>query len=618
MRFFAFACRHNRDAFMDRPEFTPERTCDWHRGDCVRQITSSLLLFALVVAVSVPFGCRRAPTSTPEASKQKQSTTNVDAAHEAPVTASSGLNVEPEVEPAPPAAMPVDGKELFARHCAACHGERGDGKGIAAAFLFPKPRDLQAGKFRLVSTNNAVPTRDDLHAVLERGMPGSAMPPWAHLSPEEREALVEEVIRLRAEGAREDFVTILKEDDGLTDEEIAAEEIQAEIQDVVDEAITPGESTEVPEFSEPTPESVARGKEVYAKFACIQCHGETGRGDGAAAMVDDEGMPTSPRDFTLGIFKGKHDPASLYRRIAYGMPGSPMPSSSTMSPEQMMDLVHFIRSLSSEVQREAAVMKRLKFVAKRVELLPGLRDEDVWNVAEPVSLKLTPLWWRSDADADFRVQAVHDGKAISVRMSWKDGTFDDHALRGEKFEDAVALQLYRGAAEPFLGMGDANSPVDVWFWDADRQRGAPPEREYPDTVVDVYPFSEAGVTVAELDRAGARMEEQPGISLPARAVGNRIMPDGDKNGGSSLQVAGPRTVTFRIPQSEIVQAHGEWADGRWTVVMTRALLPSSESEGMSLRPGEAASIAFAVWDGSHADRNGQKSITIWQDLVLEP
>ena len=47
--------------------------------------------------------------------------------------------------------------------------QTGDGKGLAAAYVFPKPRDFQAGRFRLVSTSNTVPSRDDLHAVLLRG-----------------------------------------------------------------------------------------------------------------------------------------------------------------------------------------------------------------------------------------------------------------------------------------------------------------------------------------------------------------------------------------------------------------------------------------------------------------
>jgi DMSO reductase family type II enzyme heme b subunit len=208
---------------------------------------------------------------------------------------------------------------------------------------------------------------------------------------------------------------------------------------------------------------------------------------------------------------------------------------------------------------------------------------------------------------------------MAVRLNWTDETTNWHALRSEQFEDAVAMELYRGHAEPFLGMGSPTSPVDVWFWDADRQAGpAAAESEYPNTVVDVYPFSEGAVAGAELTRLGARLTDQPDISLPARAVGNLITPrDGDESGGTALHVAGPRTVTFRVPQSQLVRASGTWSDGRWTVVMTRALSPSSKDAGVSLEPGETASVAFAVWDGSHRDRNGQKSFTIWQDLQIE-
>jgi mono/diheme cytochrome c family protein len=31
-------------------------------------------------------------------------------------------------------------KVLFDQHCAQCHGEKGDGNGPAARFLYPKPR----------------------------------------------------------------------------------------------------------------------------------------------------------------------------------------------------------------------------------------------------------------------------------------------------------------------------------------------------------------------------------------------------------------------------------------------------------------------------------------------
>jgi DMSO reductase family type II enzyme heme b subunit len=335
-------------------------------------------------------------------------------------------------------------------------------------------------------------------------------------------------------------------------------------------------------------------------------------------MFDDEKMPTRPRDFTLGIFKGNHDPASLYRRIAYGMPGSPMPGSSTMTPQQMTDLVHYVRSLSTEEQRQAAIPKREKIVAKRVGALPQSADDEAWEQSQSVHLRMTPLWWRNDADPGLTVRAVHDGKSIAVRMAWKDDSADRHALRSESFEDAVAIELYRGDAEPFLGMGDAKSPVDVWFWDADRQSGPAAEQaSYPNAVVDVFPFSEAAVAGPDLNRPGARVADQPDISLPARASGNLIVPTGGESGGSSLSVAGPRTVTFRIPRSQLVEAKGTWTDGHWTVVMTRTLSVASQDDGVALEPGGRASVAFAVWDGQHQDRDGQKLVTIWQDLEIE-
>ena len=73
----------------------------------------------------------------------------------------------PAQNPSDPAAagkLPP-GQVLYGRHCAACHGANGDGQGLAAAFLYPKPRSFRGGKYRLVSTDNSVPTRDDLQAV---------------------------------------------------------------------------------------------------------------------------------------------------------------------------------------------------------------------------------------------------------------------------------------------------------------------------------------------------------------------------------------------------------------------------------------------------------------------
>lgn len=515
-----------------------------------------------------------------------------------------GKNVQPQ-----PMPVLLSGKELYLQHCAACHGDQGNGQGLAARFLFPKPRDFSRGQFRLVSTKNYAPSRDDIRAVLVRGMPGSAMPPWAHLRAEEIDRLVDEVLRLYQEGIRAAIVAELKE----ADEEI----VEADVAEQVRERTSPSELAEVPQIAADDPASVARGGDIYMKQSCHSCHGKEGRGDGQTVMVDNDGVPTRPRDLTAGIFKGGHDPASIYRRIALGMPGTPMPSSSNLSAEQMVDLANFIRSLSNEDQRNAAILKRERLLAKRVTEAPARIESEVWSQAAAVAVKTTPLWWRDNADCDLRVQAVHDGKRIALRLSWKDATPDRHSARTEAFKDVAAIELYRGPAEPFIGMGAAAHAVDLWVWDADRETAlAVTEEQYPNSVVDVYPFTETSVETAEFSRASARLEKQDTTALPAKSLSNQVTPAARDSAGSSLSAAGPGSVTFRLPENQAVIARGEWRDGRWTVVLSRELQPN-EAAGLALLPSDKVSVAFAIWDGSHRDRNGQKLVSIWQDLQLE-
>jgi len=47
-------------------------------------------------------------------------------------------------------------------------------------------------------------------------------------------------------------------------------------------------------------------------------------------------------------------------------------------------------------------------------------------------------------------------------------------------------------------------------------------------------------------------------------------------------------------------------------------LKVSGENNVVLQPGSTHPVAFAVWDGSAADRDGKKSITIWQELVIAP
>lgn len=523
-------------------------------------------------------------------------------AAEAPPVPAGGA-AAPGAAAAPAASPKVDlGRQLYTRHCAACHGEQGDGKGLAALFLYPKPRDLRAGRFRLVSTANNVPTREDLHAVLLRGMPGSSMPPWGHLSQTERDALVDEVLRLWHVGVRDLYVRILKEDEELTDEEIASEEVQQDIAQYVAQVTTPGPSSVVPDIGAANPAEAEVAKLAYAKFGCLQCHGPQGKGDGVQKMIDSEGFATAPRDFTAGIFKGGHDPASLYRRIAYGMPGTPMPSAQQMTPEQMVALVHYIRGMSTEAQREAAILNRATIVARAVAALPAAPDAAEWSAAPEAALRMTPLWWRDNADPQLRVQALHDGKTLALRLRWLDASRDSRAVRPDEFEDLAAVELTAAGQEPFLGMGAPDTIVDVWQWRAGLAASGA-----EDHLMDEYPFD---TPVYQRLAAGKPLPD----FITARVAGNPLAVR--RLEGSNLAAKGPGTTTFRPPVSQLVSSRGGWTEGRWTVVLTRPLgVP--EGGGLPLAPGGRYAAAFAIWNGSAHDRAGQKLITIWNDLKLE-
>jgi len=99
-------------------------------------------------------------------------------------------NLAESKPPAPSSKLLALGKQIYQKQCAACHGRDGRGGGEAAYLLYPKPRDLVAARYRLVSTWEQVPTDQDLFSTLTRGMPGSAMPSWGHLPGKQRWALV--------------------------------------------------------------------------------------------------------------------------------------------------------------------------------------------------------------------------------------------------------------------------------------------------------------------------------------------------------------------------------------------------------------------------------------------
>lgn len=99
--------------------------------------------------------------------------------------AATALAAGPEITP----ALLDKGKASFGTNCVPCHGEKGDGTGIAAAALNPKPRNFSTEAFK----NGSKP--DEVFKTLTVGLTGTAMAPFAHLPEEERWAVTAYVLK---------------------------------------------------------------------------------------------------------------------------------------------------------------------------------------------------------------------------------------------------------------------------------------------------------------------------------------------------------------------------------------------------------------------------------------
>ena len=294
---------------------------------------------------------------------------------------------------------------LFREHCVTCHGVSGSGGGPSSVFQNPYPRDFRHGVFKWKSTERgAKPTRSDIRQRLVEGIPGTAMPSFALLSPDDLDALVDYVIYLSSRGEVERRLTAAAIDElGYGSDPIDPDlrlsssddteggEVVAEIVDRVHGDWVEGSAGEIdvlpmPDLtSEARDASIQRGKAIFhGPIAnCVGCHGPAGNGDVPTLDYDDwtkeystklgltptdkEAMrpfrqagamrprPIEPRNLQDGVFRGGADAESLYRRIAQGIAGTPMPAveivdepnGKGLTQDQVWDLVRYVQSLST-------------------------------------------------------------------------------------------------------------------------------------------------------------------------------------------------------------------------------------------------------------------------------
>ncbi len=187
----------------------------------------------------------------------------------------------------PHAAVADDARAaaLYARHCAACHGDQGDGKSRAQFGLNPPPRDFTsaASWFEL--------SRERMLTSVKYGRPGTAMVGWAKR---------------------------------LEDRDIAA---------VVDYIRSHF-------MRKPEDDDVQLGQRLY-KQHCSACHGD--RGDGASWAKNSLNPP--PRDFTAAPARAELSRERMITSVTHGRPGTAMmPFASRLSQREIGAVVAYIRN----------------------------------------------------------------------------------------------------------------------------------------------------------------------------------------------------------------------------------------------------------------------------------
>jgi len=222
--------------------------------------------------------------------------------------------------------------------------------------------------------------------------------------------------------------------------------------------------------------------------------------------------------------------------------------------------------------------------------LPTGPEDATWAKVSPMTLPLSgqvitrPVWPEPTARA-LTVRAIHNGAEIAFLLEWQDNTKNDRLTPGT-FRDGVAIGLPLGDAPAFFCMGQLDHYINIWHWKADWQ--------------------------SDIDRRAAKTSEKARDGVRTfEVIPRRVSSVEDLIGG------GFSTLTTKEKQGR-VQGKAVWKDGVWHVVMRRPLVSEEQENEAKLIPGRVQTVSFAVWNGENKERNGQKAVAPWFQLIIDP
>ena len=433
------------------------------------------------------------------------------------------------------------GPQMYADRCAVCHGPNGSGDGPLAAELMPPPRNFVHGSYRVRSTAyGAAPLDSDIIGSTANGVGDTAMGRFLVLGADRLDTLTKHVMSFNPKL----FDTV---PDGLSGN-----------------PTPPGSTVQL----------AARGRAVYDEAKCGECHGATGRGDGAKSLTlkDDEGHPSIPPNLThrwkLKLGGGPND---VFRTLVAGLSGTEMKSyATTLSGDDRWALAHYIDRIARPRPRYAPTIH----AALVTETLPTDPNDAFWKALLPATVTMSPQieippYWTEPAVEMVDVAVAANKHEIGLMLIWDDRSRD---VRDEdapastvaaalarygswKLTDAIALEfpeeLDAKGGLPSSFLGDAKRAVRRWHWTAARQ-------ERGDATASVATF------------------------------------------------AGPSSVP--VASADSVRTAAAYADGQWRVVFIGKRPPKTVT---------TLPVAVQAWDGSAGEAGNWQSFSPWMNINLK-
>lgn len=441
-----------------------------------------------------------------------------------------------EVEKKPPPSKEAEGgRPSYDKWCAGCHGMKGEGDGPAADYLDPRPRDFTQGTFKIRRTlSGELPLDEDILHVIANGMPGSSMPGW-----------------------KEKF------------SEKELHQLVAYIKGFIDPGLAGGEPPQAIAVGKAVPssnESVVKGREVYKKLKCWECHGENGRGDGPSAptLKDDWDNHIKATDQTKGwTFRGGNRASDIYRTFTTGLNGTPMPSyMDTLNEEDRWHLANYVESLSPPQMPPVKAVLISREIKGEIPMDP---DAPAWQRGEdsfyPLSGQIVfePRLYKPSVDSIF-IKSLYNDQEIAFLVTWNDRTKNAAGPGPDKYDDGLALQFPVQVKEnerPHFVMGDAGNPVNIWKWKAQSD------------------------AVSEANASG-----------PAK-----YLPQG--------------------PESQGLKGGAVYKQGQWRLVIKRSLVTQDQQNDLQFQPGVFIPVSFMVWDGDNGETGARMAVSSWYYLTIE-